>query len=86
MAQCPSFLFYFVNHVMVDKFEFIDLCKDKIEECKVQKFLMTKRKYRGNYLVNMSRALTATSKANFPLSHFPTGQYTRTLVPACTVQ
>ena len=71
---------------MVDKFEFIDLCNDKIEDCKVQKLLTTKKKEHGNYLVNMSSALTATFKANFPLSHFPTGQYTRTLVLACRVQ
>ena len=50
---------------MVDKFEFINLCKDKIEEFKIQKLLTTKRKDCGNYLVNMSSALTATSKANF---------------------
>ena len=43
---------------------------------------MNKKKKKGNYLVNMSSDFTATCKANFPLSLFPTGQYTRTLIPA----
>ncbi len=43
---------------------------------------MNKKKNKGNYLVNMSSDFTATCKANFPLSLFPTGQYARTLIPA----